>query len=261
VIADYHLHTPLCHHAVGHPREYVAQARNRGLQEIGFADHNPMPARYDNWRMAKEELPRYVELVEEARASGFPVRLGLECDYLPGYEGWIEELSKRYPWDYLIGSVHYLGPGWDVDNPSLVYKFDQVPVDEIWELYWASYLRCIRSGLFDFVAHPDLPKKFGHRPKADPRPAYEKVIQALIDHNLAFELNTAGWRKEVREQYPAVEFLRLAASAGVPVLVNSDAHAPEEVGAGFAQAYALLRNAGYRETVRFHARRRVPTPL
>jgi histidinol-phosphatase (PHP family) len=261
VSTDYHLHTPLCHHAVGHPREYVTQAQERGLQEIGFADHNPMPVQYDNWRMSKDDLPRYVELVGEARETGFPVRLGLECDYIPGYEGWIEQLSKLYPWDYLIGSVHYLGPGWDVDNPELVYKFEQVPVDEIWDLYWANYLRCIRSGLFDFVAHPDLPKKFGYRPKTDPRPAYEKVIQALVDHDVAFELNTAGWRKAVGEQYPALDFLKLAASAGVPVLVNSDAHAPEEVGAGFAQAHQLLREAGYRERVQFQGRRRFRVPL
>jgi histidinol-phosphatase (PHP family) len=261
VSTDYHLHTPLCRHAVGHPREYVVQARERGLREIGFADHNPMPVQYDNWRMSKDDLPRYVELVEEARATDFPVRLGLECDYIPGYESWIEQLSKLYLWDYLIGSVHYLGPGWDVDNPDLVYKFDQVPVDEIWDLYWTNYLRCIRSGLFDFVAHPDLPKKFGHRPKTDPRPAYENVIQALADHDVAFELNTAGWRKAVGEQYPAFDFLKLAASAGVPVLVNSDAHAPEEVGAGFAQAYRLLREAGYQERAQFQGRRRFPVPL
>jgi histidinol-phosphatase (PHP family) len=261
VSTDYHLHTPLCHHAVGHPREYVAQAQKRGLHEIGFADHNPMPTLYDNWRMSRDELPRYLELVADARETGFPVRLGLECDYISGYEGWIEELSGCCAWDYLIGSVHYLGQGWEVDNPKLVHKFEEVPVDQIWELYWTSYLRCIRSGLFDFVAHPDLPKKFGHRPKADPRPAYEKVIQALGDHNVAFELNTAGWRKEVREQYPAFEFLRLAGSAGVPVLVNSDAHAPEEVGANFAEACQLLRDAGYQEVVTFQGRRRLSAPL
>jgi histidinol-phosphatase (PHP family) len=87
------------------------------------------------------------------------------------------------------------------------------------------------------------------------------VIQALVDHDVAFELNTAGWRKTVGEQYPAFDFLKLAASAGDPVLVNSDAHAPEEVGAGFARAYQLLREAGYRERIKFQARRRFPVPL
>jgi len=256
VTTDYHLHTPLCHHAEGYPRDYVDVARARGLSEIGFADHNPMPKPFDDWRMDIEDLPRYLEMVEEARASGFPVRVGLECDYLPGMEGWIQDLGGRFAWDYLIGSVHYLGPGWDVDNPRNLFRFSEMAVDEIWDLYWGRYLRCIHSGLFDFVAHPDLPKKFGHRATRDPLPYYEKVVQALLDQDTAFELNTAGWRKDVREQYPAFAFLQLAAKAGAAVLVNSDAHAPNEVGAGFASAYQLLREAGFKKMARFRHRKR-----
>ena len=259
--ADYHLHTPLCRHAVGHPREYVASARARGLTEIGFADHNPFPAPFDDWRMAAEELDQYFALVDEARTPDFPVRLGLECDFVPGYERWIEELAGRASWDYLIGSVHYLGPGWDVDNPKNIHRFHEVPVDEVWDRYWQRLLACIRTGLFDFVAHPDLPKKFGHRPTADPRSDYARVVEALRECDVAFELNTAGWRKPVAEPYPAFPFLAMAAEAGVPVLVNSDAHAPGEVGADFGRAYELLRRAGFKETVRFQNRQRVPVPL
>src|SRR5208337_2466085 len=72
-----------------------------------------------------------------------------------------ERLSEKASWDYLIGSVHYIAPGWDVDNPKHLSRFKQYPVDEIWDLYWNHYVRCIESGLFDFVAHPDLPKNSG----------------------------------------------------------------------------------------------------
>src|SRR5580693_6915570 len=93
VRTDYHIHTTLCHHAVGDPMEYVRAAQRAGLTEIGFADHNPMPERFDEWRMSIEDLPRYLDMVEEARSTGFPVRLGLECDYIDGYESWVETRS------------------------------------------------------------------------------------------------------------------------------------------------------------------------
>ena len=81
---DYHVHTPLCRHAEGTPAEFIDAARRAGLAEIGFSDHNPMPEPFDDWRMNLDELPHYLDFVAEARASGFPVRLGLECDFIPG---------------------------------------------------------------------------------------------------------------------------------------------------------------------------------
>jgi len=256
--ADYHLHTPLCRHATGSPADYARVALAKGMNEIGFADHNPMPEQFDDWRMGIGELPRYFEMVEEARQL-FPecaIRLGLECDFIPGYQGWIEKLAGMADWDYLIGSVHYIAPGWDVDNPRWIGRFTQHPVEEIWAMYWKAYEACIRSGLFDFVAHPDLVKKFGFRPAGDLRPFYEGSIAAAAEMNIPFEINTAGLRKDVRELYPSRGFLAMAFDAGVPLLINSDAHAPDEVGADFDAAISLAKEIGYRQTVRFHRRRR-----
>ena len=265
-LTDYHTHTPLCHHATGWPVEYARAALERGLAELGFADHSPMPARlepFDDWRMALSDLPRYFDAVAEARAAfpQLPIRLGLEVDYLAGHEEWIAELAGMVRWDFLIGSVHYIAPGWDVDNPAHISRFETRPVEEIWGMYFAAYEQAIRSGLFDFMGHPDLPKKFGHRPAGDLRRFYEPVIAALAETGTAFEINTAGLRKPVGECYPALEFLRLARAAGVPLLINSDAHAPEEVGAGFETAAALARAAGYTEVVRFAGRQRQAVPL
>ncbi len=261
--SDYHLHTPLCKHAEGHPREYAAMAQKLGLTEIGLSDHSPMLHYFDDWRMAWEEFPQYLEMVEETRAEfpTLPIRLGLEVDYLENGEKWIEELSGKASFDYLIGSVHYLAPGWDVDNPKHLSRFTDDSVEEIWSLYWRLYEKAIRTKLFDFMAHPDLPKKFGHRPKGDLRKYYEPVIQALVDTDTAFEINTAGLRKEVRELYPAREFLEMAFAAQVPLLINSDAHHPNEVGANFDKAYSLAREVGYTETLLYEKRRRKTVPL
>ena len=260
---DYHVHTPLCRHAQGSPIEFAARAIELGLSELGFADHNPMPGFFDDWRMLREDLPTYVEAVELARAQfpQLPIRLGLEMDYLAGQEAWWEELRNMTSWDFWIGSVHYLPEGWEVDNPKYLSRYREMDPVTIWDSYWKTYEQCIRSGWFDFVAHPDLPKKFGFRPQGDLRRFYEPTIQALVDTGLAYEINTAGLRKECRELYPARQFVELAYQAGVPVLINSDAHDPAELGAGFTEALQLLREVGYTETVRFEGKRRIAVPL
>jgi histidinol-phosphatase (PHP family) len=148
-----------------------------------------------------------------------------------------------------------------VDNPRHISRFREHPVAEIWDLYWKAYEQCIRSGLFDFVAHPDLVKKFGFKPDGDLRKWYEPSIAALAEKNLAFEINTAGLRKPVGEIYPAREFLQMACDAKIPLLINSDAHEPDEVGADFERALLLAREAGCREAVRFEKRRRVAVVL
>ena len=260
---DYHMHTPLCHHATGHPAEYAREAMRKGLPEIGFADHNPMPEAFDDWRMGIKELPRYFELIEEAREKtpGFPIRLGLECDYLPGQEDWILKLAGMARWDYLIGSVHYLAPGWAVDNPAYVGRYHQCPPADLWSLYWSAFEKCVRSRLFDFIGHPDLVKIFGSRPGGDLNRYYEPVVAALAECGGAFEINTAGLRKPVHELYPALDFLRLARQGGVPLVINSDAHAPEQVGMDFDVARALARKAGYESTLRFAGRKRTEVAL
>ena len=266
-LADYHIHTPLCRHAVGEPLEYVAAARARGLDEIGFSDHAPTPGDepLDDWRMHRDDLPRYLDMIAEARerSAPFPVRLGLECDFIAGQEGWIEELAGLAPWDYLIGSVHYITTDWAIDDPKFIgrYTATGTATEEIWAAYWQAYERCIASGLFDFVAHPDLVKKFGHRPSGDLRRFYEPAVAAAIAGNVAVEISTAGLRKPVGELYPAAEFLKLAHAAGVPVVINSDAHAPDEVGLDFDQAVAAASTAGYKEALRFSKRRSRSVPL
>ena len=249
-LADYHTHTPLCRHAEGEPIEYARRAAELGLAEIGFSDHSPMPEDgFDDWRMLRSEFPDYLAKVELARESvpEIPVRLGLEVDFFENGLDWIGELSGMAKFDYLIGSVHYIAPGWDIDNPKWIGRWSgEAEVEEIWDCYWRIYASCARSGLFDFVAHPDLPKKFGHRPGGDLRRYYEPAIEAALASDTAIEINTAGWRKDCAEQYPARGFLELMHEAGVPLAINSDAHAPGEVGADFARAAPPQRNRLHR---------------
>ena len=258
MLTDYHIHTPLCHHAEGSPSEYVRAAQAAGLAEVGFSDHNPMATQFDNWRMAPEDLPRYLAMVEDARRKfpNYPIRLGLECDYIPGYEDHIRFLARQADWDYLIGSVHYIAPDWEVDSPfpQHLKRWAEQPVEEVWELYFNGYTRMAASGLFDFLAHPDLVKKFGHRPEGDLTRFYVSALEAIADSGAALEVSTAGLRKQAAEIYPSRGFLELAYSRHIPIVINSDAHAPAEVGHEFRKAVELVKAVGYTSVTRFHKR-------
>ncbi|OYW70520.1 MAG: hypothetical protein B7Z37_30475 [Verrucomicrobia bacterium 12-59-8] len=225
MLTDYHTHTPLCLHAEGNPVDYARHAQSIGLAEIGLSDHNPMPEKYDDWRMLISDLPRYFELVNEAREAlpDFPIRLALECDHIEGYQKWIDETAGMADWDYLIGSVHYIHDGIAVDDPKHVSRWKTA--SDIKHMY------------------------------------YEPVIQALVDTNGILEVSTAGLRKDVREIYPAREMLEMAFAAKVPIVINSDAHLPTDVGVDFNKALDLVRSVGYATTVRFEKRKRQIVPL
>lgn len=260
---DYHLHTPLCGHATGAPRDYVLAAQQAGLQEVGFSDHNPMPTQFDDWRMAPDQLPQYFALIEEARREfpHYPIRLGLECDFISAFEGHVRYLADKADWDYLIGAVHYITPDWDVDNPKHLKRWTEQPVEEIWQAYFDTYTKMIESCLFDFLAHPDLVKKFGHRPEGDLSRFYHTMLDAAAEAGAVLEVSTAGLRKDVREIYPSRGFLEAAYKRRIPIVINSDAHAPGEVAYEFDRAYAFVREVGYTEVMRFEKRKAVPVKI
>jgi histidinol-phosphatase (PHP family) len=252
--ADYHMHTPLCQHASGEPSEYAAHALALGLEEIGFSDHSPMRQDdFDNWRMRLDQLDEYVENVERARRDhpALTIKLSLEVDYLPGHEDWIAELAQRHPWDYLIGSVHYVSDTWAVDNPEQLSKWKERDALEVWQTYVDRLRAAVETGWFHILGHIDLPKKFGIMPERDCTPLFGLLLQSAAKEGIAVELNTAGLRKACREIYPSPSILQMARERGVPITFGSDAHTPEEVGAGFQQAIQLARSVGYRECCRF----------
>lgn len=255
--ADYHMHTPLCHHAVGEPTEYAAAAIRAGLDEIGFSDHSPMARDdFDDWRMAASDLDGYVEKVMKARHDhpGLTIRMGLEVDYLPGHEDWIRELSRRHKWDYFIGSVHYVSESWDLDNPKKLSEWKRRPAIDVWTAYFERLTLAAESGLFDFIGHADLCKKFCFYPQEDCTPLFRKFLKSASRNRVAIEINTAGLRKDCKEMYPSAAFLAMAREEEVAITFGSDAHAPGEVGMDFSVAMELAKRTGYTNYCRFEAR-------
>jgi histidinol-phosphatase (PHP family) len=256
---DYHMHTPLCRHATGEPVDYARRAVELGLTEIGFSDHSPMPRDgFDQWRMNLSQLDEYLAKVRLAQKE-FPqlkIRLALEVDYFPNGEDWIRELAARAPWDYFIGSVHYVSDAWAIDDPQKLSEWKTRDAFAVWQIYFERLALAAEAKLFDIIGHADLPKKFGIRPAQDCAPLYEKFLDAAAKSGCAIELNTAGLRKDCREIYPSRQLLEIAFRKNVPITFGSDAHAPGEVGMNFAEAIQRAREVGYKESSRFVRRKR-----
>jgi histidinol-phosphatase (PHP family) len=218
---------------------------------------------FDNWRMRADQLDEYVAKVEEARRAhpSLTIKLALEVDFIPGYEDWIRELASRHPWDYFIGSVHYISPSWDIDNPSKLSEWKKRDPLEVWTAYFDCLTMAAESGLFEIIGHADLCKKFCFYPKEDCTPLIERFLRAAARGGVAMELNTAGLRKDCKEIYPSPNIVQLAAKLGVPITFGSDAHAPGEVGLNFSEATQLARDAGYTHCCRFTRRQRENVPI
>jgi histidinol-phosphatase (PHP family) len=257
MIIDYHMHTPLCHHAVGEPLEYARAAATAGLEEICFTCHSPMPDWFDQYpRMTRAELPRYVMMVREAaEIAPLRVKLGLEADYFPGTESYVADMLAEWPFEFVLGSVHIL-------NPQYRARFAHLRPEETIDAYFDAMAAAAATRLFDSISHPDLVK---HLAPFDPlahEPAIRRMLQAIREADICLELNTSGARKpEIGDFYPTAVILAWAAEMYVPLTLGSDAHAPEQVALAWPRARQRLIEAGFRAIHRFAGRRREAVPL
>jgi histidinol-phosphatase (PHP family) len=274
VIVDYHMHLrgsvvagpePLVH-TVEAIERFVEVAAARGVDEIGFTEHDYyFRQTREVWRTEYQlerclfDIEDYVGAVVEAKRRGLPVKLGIEVDWWPGGNERLHELLAPYPWDYLLGSVHWVDDLAIDAEPGL---WAVRSVDDVWRGYGAAVSDLARSGLVDVLAHPDLAKVFGQR--ASPAvllDVEEQIVAAAVAGGCAVELSTAGLRKPIGELYPSPEFLYDFRLAGVPLTLASDAHVPANVGRDFGVALDLARVAGYETVTVFEARVARQEPL
>ncbi len=286
---DYHLHLwphgePDASPTLEQLSAYCDKARASGVAEIALTEHlfrfaqagsllggfwesDPDPAlrasmaRY--WQAhARADLDTYVEAVLEAKSAGLPVILGLEVDYYRGEMDRVASLLAGYPFDVLLGSVHWLG-AWLFDHladPAAVREWSIRGAEAAWEQYTEALEELADSGTCDVLAHPDLAKVAGHRP-ADLREAHDRMAEAAARSGMAAEVSSAGWRKPAREAYPSPELLRRFKARGVPVTTASDAHALSEVAHRSTDVRALLADAGYEELCAFRGRKPRAVPV
>jgi histidinol-phosphatase (PHP family) len=264
-LVDYHVHTARCGHAVGAMERYVERAIEAGLSELGFSDHLymywlPREQRDPVLGMADWELDFYVRDVERCReryAGDITIRLSTEADFIPGHHQTLERILRRYDWDYVIGSVHFLDE-WGFDDARYLSTYADWDIDTLYARYFEVVGQSAESGYFDTIGHADLIKKFGHRPSRDLAACYQQLAARFARSGVCVEVNTAGLRKPVGEVYPHPALLRACNAADVPATLASDAHAPDDVARDFGVGLDVLRAAGYTSFVRFEQKKRAP---
>lgn len=269
---DLHTHSWRCRHGCGTALEYLAAARAAGVRVLAFTEHLPLPGALldadpaaTSYAMPEAELPDYVRevlaLKELSAAEGGPeVLLGIEADLHPGNEEHVEGLVERHPFDIVLGSVHYVD-GWAFDDPDRQDGYAAWDTMELWERYFADVTAAAHTGLIDVLSHLDLVKKFGHMPEEDLAQLYRRTAEAIRASGVTVEVNTAGLRKPCAELYPGPALLSELAAHGVPLTVGSDAHAPSDVGAGWAEARRAVRDAGVTRLSVFRRRDRTEVEL
>jgi histidinol-phosphatase (PHP family) len=253
---DSHMHTPLCKHAIGEPEEYCAQAVKSGLKGIIFTCHCPMPDGF--WptvRMSESEFEIYTGLVQRAKAAykgKLDVCLGIESEYYPGYEKYIETLHQRVEFDYCLGGLHW-------QAKEYLAKFEVGTIEGFRRSYFENLAVSAETGLYDCLAHPDLVKNY--HPDSWCFAIIKNTVTTVLDRiaktGVAMELNTSGLNKSYSEMNPGNEMLRMMAERKIPIVLGSDAHRPNRVGEHFITALNNLSEAGFEEISYFKKRERI----
>lgn len=260
LLYESHCHTPLCNHAFGTPDEYAEAALERNFKGITFTCHCPLPDGFSaNVRMRPEEFDEYVAMIARTRENflgRLDVRLGIESDFYPGVEPWLEELHTRVPLSHVLGSVHY-----QVTDYRRLFHTGEIFSYQ--ELYYEHLAQSAESGLFDTLAHPDLVK---NESPADwdferMRPFIARSLDRIAATGVAMELNTSGVEKALPEMNPSPAQLVMMRERGIPVVIGADAHVPERVGDGYAEALELLQDVGYGSVSFFIDRMRRDVPI
>jgi histidinol-phosphatase (PHP family) len=263
VIVDYHMHLRApdesLEHTVQAVERFVGVAAERGIDEIGFTEHGyyfeetrPLWSAPYHLERCRHALEPYVEAVVAAKQRGLPVKLGLEVDFVPGREEETRDILEPFPWDYLIGSIHFIGEEGIDGPPSLV---ERVGVETAWRRYYDTLALASGSGLFDSLAHPDLVKMYGPEIPWD----WAAVADSLDGARL--EVSSAGLRRSHGELYPNSRLLTEAKKRGVEITLASDAHVPQHVGRDLDRAIDHARTAGYETVTVFERRQARQEPL
>jgi histidinol-phosphatase (PHP family) len=274
MLTDYHVH--LRQDGPEYPAEeaftaanaerYVEVASERGVETLGVSEHvDRFRQALDVWQhpfwreSAHDDIDAYCEFVRNET----PLALGIEADFLSGREDRMATLLDARDWDYVVGSVHFLGdlafdlPGeWDIWRSADPHK--------VWTRYFETLGEAARSGMFDILAHPDLVKVWGSGaplPDRDLRFYYELAMDGIAESDVAIEVSTAGLRKPVGEIYPAPAFLEMCLEAGRPVALSSDAHTPNDLAYRYDDALEYLDRLGVDRIAVFERRERRLEPI
>lgn len=271
MLTDYHVHLETGPYTIEWIEKYLEIAQKRGITDLGFSEHayrfkQSREILFNPWVQERqtEDIEEYIDLILEAKRQGLSVKLGVELDFVLGKEKEIEKFIQSYPWDYVIGSVHWIGD-WGFDLLEMKEKWKDKRVIDIYHEYFSIVKELLAFGQFDILGHLDVIKVFGHKPKEEDHEAlvslYDDTVDAIKKSNIVVEMSTAGLRKPVGELYPSKAWMEKLTQHKLPMIINSDAHKPEDVGRDFDQGISCLKKYGIESIPTFHSREKTMVPL
>jgi histidinol-phosphatase (PHP family) len=241
---DYHIHTKLCKHAQGEVHEFVEAAVAAGIKEMAFTDHIPLPDNFDlRHRMAYREMEQYCRWIESLRRQ-YPeikIKLGIEADYYRGFETYLFQFLNHFDFDVVIMAIHFIRH-WPDGNWIFGYDFPGKSVAEIYLDYLDTAVEGIQTGLFDILGHADIIKQPDHPLLFSVSSDVARLLSEIKSAGMALEINTSGYRKQIGESYPALNWIPLAQRQNVPLTIGSDAHKPDQVALQFRHIYRLFNH-------------------
>lgn len=263
-IANWHSHTFRCKHADGDVADYCREAVKAGLKVLGIMEHSALKDnRWYGVRFTCEDIPGYTKAIDEAAAQYPSLRLfkGLECEWVPafGRDFYQEYLRGKHGIEFIGGAPHSFYRSADDDEHWYNSFLRSDTIDQkVWTKNYANYVvDMIGTGIFDFIAHPDLIGCFCTSWSADCAAAAKDIAQAARDAGIPLEINSSGIRKPWvddddgthRAQYPWLPFWQTAAQEGATAIINTDAHAPDLIVATVDEAFDIAEAAGIKVIV------------
>lgn len=242
---NYHTHTARCKHAVGTVEEYCREAISAGLKRLGFSDHCPFPDKmWSHVRMRFSELEAYCREIDQAREilPELTIFKGLECEFcrdlVPYYQ---EEFLGKNNIEYLVAAAH-----WFPCNGEWLSIASEITDATALNAYVQCLISAMESRLFSFVAHPDAFANSYRIWDEEAITASKDLLAAAAELNVPLEINGLGLRKPKisvpegkRSPYPILPFWELASEYDIRVVINSDAHHPEDIIANIEEATAI----------------------
>ena len=246
-LSDLHVHSTNSFDGRGTVAAMCERAVELGLERIAFTEHvdfEPTDIGYGYYDY--ERSLRDIAAAREQFGNSLAILNGVEVDYQPAFHQDVVRFLSDKHFDLVIGAAHYVNHQW--------VERDYLPGRDMAETYPA-YFRAIRavavSGLFEVLAHFDLCKRLGHvfygpYDPRDFRGVIREALAAMVERDMALEINTSGLRQPPGEPYPPAQVVQwFRELGGRRICLGSDAHEPSQVGFGFERAVAVAEEAGF----------------
>ncbi len=244
---NFHTHTYRCNHATGEVIDYARAAFNQGSNALGISDHAALPDnRWPEVRMPFDQLNDYEAAIESARnlMPQMKIYKGMECEYDAVYHNYFQdELLGERAYDYLIGAAHYAPL-----NGKWLFAFDKLGNAEALVAYGKYLAQMMETGLFAFIAHPDVFGCSNETWNSDLAACSRDILAAAEATKTPLEINGNGFRKTLkftkegkRHPYPWPPVWEMAADYRIKVICTSDAHHPRDVLANIDEGLAFAK--------------------